>query len=702
LTAAACAALLATQSSSAQEPQPNSGQQPAVTFRTEINFVEVHAIVTDEKGAFVKGLTADDFEVYEDGKLQKPAVFSLIDLPIERPFTPFNAAEPIEPDVRASTRTFEGRIYVIVLDELHTVFSRSGGVRNAAKQFIQQYLGPNDLAAVVYTSGRAEAGQELTGNRRLLMAAIDRFQGRKIPSAASERMALHLREHAVELAGQEDVKIRTNEELDRARSVRDPLEQERSYNARRTFEAIENAAKWLSDVQGRRKALLLFSEGIDYDIYQPFDRGGASSIVSYARQTAGAAQRANVNIYAIDPRGLNELGGMIELSGNADYPQLEYAPFPGAYRELLLSQESLITLADETGGMAVVRTNDIAAGLGRIVLDNSRYYLLGYYSDSSKWSNKFLKIDVRTKRPGLRVRARRGFMPPNTREAEKAREAEVKAGTSPALKAALSKPVPIGELPMRVTAASFKGTDGNASVLVALEIDGAALKFQQREGRFSETIEVSILAADQKAKVQGGDHQTHKLNLVPDTHARVSAGGVRFMSRLELPPARYQIRVGAHSATSGAVATVPFDLDVPDYSKLQFAMSDMVLTSPGAASLPTANPDAEFSTVLSGPPVATRRFSPSDTLTSFVEVYEGSRQTPHSINFVATIQDATDGRTVFSTREQRAVEASARGQGHGFRTDVPLNELSPGRYVMRAEATVDDRTARREVLFEVR
>ena len=82
-------------------------------------------------------------------------------------------------------------------------------------------------------------------------------------------------------------------------------------------------------------------------------------------------------------------------------------------------------------------TNNVAGGLGSIVLDNNRYYLIGYHSDSTKWSGRFLKIDVKVKRPSLRVRARRGYMPPDSKAAAKAREAEVKAGTSPALKAFL-------------------------------------------------------------------------------------------------------------------------------------------------------------------------------------------------------------------------------------------------------------------------
>ena len=127
----------------------------------------------------------------------------------------------------------------------------------------------------------------------------------------------------------------------------------------------------------------------------------------------------------------------------------------------------------------------------------------GYYSDSTKWSrNRFLKIEVRVKRPGLKVRARKGFLPPDTKAAERAREAEVKAGTSPALKAALSKPLPVGELPFRAFAASMKGGN-NASVVVAVEIDGSSLKFEERDGRFVESVELSIVAADQRAKVAG-------------------------------------------------------------------------------------------------------------------------------------------------------------------------------------------------------
>src|SRR4030095_13652393 len=103
----------------------------------------------------------------------------------------------------------------------------------------------------------------------------------------------------------------------------------------------------------------------------------------------------------------------------------------------------------------------------------------------------------------------------------KPREAEVKAGTSPALRAALSKPVPVGDLPLRLFAAAFKGGGANGSLLMALEIDGSSLRFEEREGRFNEKIEVSIVAADQRARVQAGDRQEFNLRLQAATRERM-------------------------------------------------------------------------------------------------------------------------------------------------------------------------------------
>jgi VWFA-related protein len=674
-------------------------QQPQVTFSAEVNVVEVHAIVTDSTGAFMKGLAADDFEILEDGRPQVLSTFALVDLPVDRPATPGGAAGPVEPDVRATTHTFDGRIYVFLLDDLHTDVTRSLPVREMTKQFVQQYLGDNDLAAVVYTSGRQEAGQELTSSRRLLLAALDRFQGEKLPSAGAEKLALHLRATGTsDVLGENSQPVRTNEGLQAAQTIRDPYDAQRGLNAQRALQAVENVANWLRDVQGRRKALLYVSEGLDYDIYTPFNLApSASSIVADAQDAIGAALRSNVNVYGVDPRGLSQFSGLTNIGSMSDYPQLEYGTFRGALRELRLSQESLISLSDETGGLAIVNAGDLRGGLGRIVLDNSRYYLLGYRSDSSKWSNRFVKIDVRVKRPDVTVRARRGFLPPDPKALRRARELEIKAGTSPALRAALSRPVPVGDLPFRVFAAPFRAAGSNGSVLIAVEIDGASLRFREADGRFNEKLEISIVAADERARVRGEDRQEFDLKLQPGTYERVRQTGVRLLSRLTVPPGRYQIHVGAYETTGGATGTVPYDLEVPDSAKAGFGLSGIVLTSSRADLLVTANQDPLLKEALPGPPIATRRFSASETLSAYVEAYDALRQA-RSIELAVRVLSA-DGRKVFEALDRRDVAPADRA--NGFRADIPLKGWPPGHYVLDVEATSGTAVSRRSIPFEV-
>ena len=688
-----------------QPPAPSAAtQQPGVTFKTDVNFVEIHAVVTDERGNPVRDLAKDDFEVFEDGKPQTPSVFSLVDLPIERPLTPSFATQPVEPDVRSTVRSFDGRLYVVVLDDLHTSTLRSQLVRDAAKRFIQQYVGTDDLAAVVYTSGREDAAQELTGNRRLLLAAVDKFLGQKLPSATAEKLAVHLRD--VDRTRSESSDGSNSQSQSTRDAINDPYDAERGFNARRALELVKNVAGWMSDIHGRRKALIFFSEGIDYDIYDVFNNRSATSVMQDARDAIAAAQRANVGIYAVDPRGLTQLGDeMIAIGSLSDNPQFREGTPSAFQRELLLAQESLIAMADETGGTAVVRTNDIPGALARIASENSTYYLLGYQTDASRSPGRFRKIEVRVKRPGLQVRARRGYIPPDPKALAKKREAEAKVGTSPALKAALNNPLPIGDVPLRVFAAPFKGTGKNSSVLLAIEIDGGGLRFEERDGRFSEKVEVSVVAVDYQGNVRGSDRQTLDLKLRPETHQVVTGnGGVRLLSRLELAPSRYQIRVGVHESVGGAVGTLPYDLEVPDYSKTSFSLSGLLLTSSAAGAFVTPRPDAQLKELFPAPPIATRVFDRQQTIAFLTELYDNSNRSSHAVDFVVTVRDVNDGRTLFTMRDERTIQAGTTPRSEGYKGEIPLKDLTPGMYVLRVEATTraGNQFAFREVPFEVK
>src|SRR5688572_17549358 len=136
--------ILSTLALVAQQPPQAPAETPPPTFRVEVNYVEVDAVVTDSQGNAVTDLTLADFEVSEDGRPQKVTAFSTVNLPIERAERPLFADAPIEPDVQANITT-EGRIYTIVLDDLHTRFTNTPRVRRALRQFIEERFGTNDL-----------------------------------------------------------------------------------------------------------------------------------------------------------------------------------------------------------------------------------------------------------------------------------------------------------------------------------------------------------------------------------------------------------------------------------------------------------------------------------------------------------------------------------------------------------------------------
>ena len=262
--------------------------------------------MTDQQGNFVRNLTKDDFQVFEQGKPQTVSVASLVDIPVEKFDPPLFKTKPIEPDVRSNRKEFDGRVFVIVLDDLNTSFSRSARVKLAARQFIERYLGANDVAAIVQTGGAKSTGQEFTSSRERLLRAVDNFMGQKERSATLERIDDYYRTLGTGITGR----------------PRDPNEAIRVYKARNTFTVLKNVADYMAGIRGRRKAVVFFSEGIDYDIYDPISNTYATDIRQYSQDAIAAATRANVSFYGVDPRGLAGFDDAAEIASLPNDPSL--------------------------------------------------------------------------------------------------------------------------------------------------------------------------------------------------------------------------------------------------------------------------------------------------------------------------------------------------------------------------------------------
>jgi VWFA-related protein len=682
LAALASTVLLAQQPPSPGQPSP-AGQRTVPTFRANVEAVLVDFTVVDGSGRFVRDLTADDVRVLEDGRPQTVSTFSLVDIPIEPDSTPRFAGTIVDRD-SVSNVGAEGRLFLIALDDVHVHPLRNAVTQQVARQFIEKNLGPNDRAALVAMSGRYALAHEFTGNRQRLLAAIDKLQAGFGPFDQSN-----------------DVSARGG--------------------ARATFHYLESLARWMSGLEGRRKAIVFISEGFSADIptdgSQPddlppagptfsdlLDPGDTASVfdglsalsedTTSLREVIDAAARANVSIFTIDPRGMpgqpwTTIKPVTNLAGDD-----VFSPHRRAARRTML------VLAEETGGFAFERSNDFSGAFERIVRDTSSYYVLGYVSDNPARDGKFRRVRVQATRPGLRIRARTGYLP----RTDKAKDKEkIPNGWTADHVALVDAPLQTGGLGLRMAAAPFRTKSALGSVAVIVEAGGPDLAMKGQQSPSLEPFTVTLLAADQDGtmKAQGRG----RFELDAKTPASARQDGIRFVSRLELKPGRYNLRVaGADGSGSPAGrGSVFYDLDVPDFSKGPLAMSGLLVSSRTSERRFTIGHDAAAGDVLEHTATAARVFQRDDELVTMVDVYRNAKR-PVDLRVVTSVQ-TPDGRAVFEDRQSFEAARTSPFPGLVHSTHVPLRDLAPGDYLLRIDASNvgrENEKVSRQVVFSVR
>lgn len=651
---------------SAGQNRPDAPPPPP-TFKSETNVVVVDAVVTDKQGHFVRGLTKDDFTILQDGKPQPISAFALVDL-ANQPPDRAPSSRPVEPDVRTNERPFEGRVYLLVLDDINTDGVRSPYVKTAARRFIEQHFHDDDLMAVMYT-GRSNVGQSFTNNRRLLLAVVDQFFGRK------DQMAQTM--------------IRESRSSARGGGPGSPMDDvDRQLDAASTLQSIRGFAEWMGGTMpGRRKALILLSEGLAGFTYDDdssiFGNNARSRIADEMREAVAAAAQANVSIFTIDPRG----GGALLDEEDT---------------ELRTGADSLRALAHETGGVALVHSNNFAMAFDRVVADASSYYVLAYMPPADKRAGTFHTIDVKVNRQGVDVRARKGYASP-----KKTAVAQPAAGTMPAeLRTALNSSVPISGLTLTVFATAFKGDGRNASVLVGTELRGRDLGLTRTDasGRLPDQVELTYVAADRKG-IKASRTAHIRLSLKPETATLVGDSALRTFQRLDLQPGTYQLRVAAHDGNSRHIGSVLYDLEVPDFidRKTPLAMSGLVLTSALSNPALVAAYDDRLKAVMPRAPTALRTFTQNDEIAVFAEIYDSDLKGSHIVDILTTVL-AGDGQVVFKSEDGRSSdERQTKSDAYSHLVRIALQDFPPGGYVLRVQARsrVGDSAVSRDVPFTI-
>jgi VWFA-related protein len=392
-------------------PQPaapqSAAQQP--TFKSSAALVEVDIIARDKDGRFVSGLTADDFEVLEDGKPQPIQHFYLV---TER------AAVTIEPlsDVMLprSPDRIDRRVFVLFFDSDHLSSGSLLRLKQSAMDFVNDQLRPTDVAGV-FINGTLVNGH-LTNQKQELLDAI---RGAEPAFETTEVRAQTLLEFPRIESFMEAKQIESGDRAvladvgarvcggDEARLcaadggrefVEDKLQRKARLfidQSRRaasaTIGSIGYVVRNLSGLEGR-KTLVLLSEGFHVD-----DARSSLPLV------AGQAARAGVTIYCVDARGTAARSGVAP----AGDPAIKGGGLSGFGDT---SDEGLDILAAETGGMTVRRRDDLRRALTEVATDTSTYYVLAYTPENLVLDGKYRHITLKAKWAGLDIRARRGYV----------------------------------------------------------------------------------------------------------------------------------------------------------------------------------------------------------------------------------------------------------------------------------------------------
>jgi len=609
------------------------------------------------------------------------------------PLTRFDRAlyqnDPIEPDVASNDRPFEGRLYVLVIDDLTVEFSHARDVRQIAGDFVRNQFKANDLMAVVHTAGRADASQGFTNSKRLLLASIDRTQGCRLAPVTAQN------------AGVFDRTESSSCEADQIRATQ------------RTLRTLKNVAASLSSTHGRRKAILLVGERLALGVSSAMPDTAGTQLLGdlvepevrvEARAAIEALIRANTSVYGVDPTGLRN-GGPEDIVVQGAFPTDRFGNPASAtpdftqqtvLSEIRLGQDGLRQISGETGGFAVMNMNSYGAALDRIVADNSVYYVLAFQPADTRRDGKFHNVEVRVKRPGLTVRARRGYFAPRDKATPSSTENLKNA--SPEIRDALNALLPATGVGLQVNVAAFRSGD-DASVLLTAEIAGRDVRSDA-----DSQIELAYLAVDTKGEVHDGLSDKIALRLRPEIRALVNRNGFRAMKRLKLKPGRYQVRVAARNLERGSIGSVVADLEIPDYRRQPFGMSNLLLTSIAASRIPTIRSDEAAQVVLPSMPTAHRAFPIDDVLALFAEIYDDGGAAAHKIDIVTRVR-SDEGRLFFTHEDARdSGELKGKRGAYDYTARVPLTGLTPGPYVLEVEARsrlATDSVVSRQIRFTV-
>lgn len=552
-------------------------QTPAVQFPAQVEMVTVDVVVLDHDGKPVSGLTREDFTVSEDGGPQSLATFQAVQI----------GATPPQPQglqipglaTNAAAQQEQGRVFVVAFDDNHLSPVSADAVRKAVRDFAGARLRDGDRLWLVPTSGGQGYEATLPGGKDALLASLDALQGKRPADTSPTRVSDY---EAMRIATQRDAaalaqvrkRLLDLETTTDVREMGSPSGRDAGTAATRdslrsgspdvitgrvtalasaayanalsrrsaTFQGLTDALIRLAGLRGR-KTVLLLSEGF-------VDEPNADK----RKELLETARLVNAALYFVDARGLQ--GGA--WTGEADVrPGADARDQSAVIADFRQSAAGADGVALDTGGFSLRNSNDLAGGLERLARESESYYLLGYQPQNAARDGKFRQIKVGVNRPGVELRARKGYYAPSG--------AASTAAAVTQLRAAAEAPFDAGGLALRLATYVTPAPSGKASVVLAAEVDAAGL------GATVETLAVvKPLAAGESLRKE------RPVKLKADRRDPLGGSWASLAHNFDLPPGTYEARLVVRDPASGRIGSVRQRFEVPAADAL--ALSTPILT----------------------------------------------------------------------------------------------------------------------------
>jgi VWFA-related protein len=667
------------------QAQSASGQTYVIHANADI--VLTNVVVRDKKtGAVVKGLKASDFTVLENGKPQSIRSFDFQNVDDAAVLAEKNStvsgkatiAEMLNRDLAADPKDLHDHRLMVFFFDLSSMQPEDvDRAVDSAVDFVNKKMQPADLVALVSLDTGLTMDQDFTADKTALLRGLSRYGGTEGTGFT-----------AGGTTGS------TDGTADDTSSYAADDSEYAALNTDRELYAIESIAKSLERVDGR-KSMLYFSGGLT--------RQGIENQASI-RTATNEAVKANMAIYSVDTRGLQalppvgdastgSLRGTVSYSGQAMQNNLN-----GNYA----SQETLGTLASDTGGKFFGDSNDFAPAFSQVQHDTEAYYILGFKSTNAARDGSFRHLTVKLNNKDLKdvkLEYRPGYYAPADFQHSKTEDREAQ------LTEQMRSDLPATDVPLYLQALYFRLENGQFFVPVSLIVPGSAIPFLKNGDKDKANLDVVGQVKNAQGIIVGNVRETVKLALNEAEH--VKQKNIQYSTGFTLAPGKYHLKFVVRENQTGAMGSFETDLNVPDFKKAPLKMSSVVLASqriPNNAKK-TVNPLVRDG--VEWVPNIPHVFRQDQHLYFMYEVYDpahqkgeaappatgpglGRRPSISGVRVLTSIEFMLGGVKVYETPlvEATAINSPDRG-AVSFQFDVPLAQLKPGDYLCQVNV-IDD------------